>query len=132
MDWKVVVLHHSLYSVASHATEDDILQRRNELAPVFQILDIDVVLQGHDHVYVRSYMMNGLTPEVTDMVESSVTDPEGILYVTVNSASGSKFYTIQNDTFDYAAVKSQERIPNISHVEVSENSFRSPPTEPAI
>lgn len=124
VDWKVVVLHHSLYSVASHATEDDILQRRNELVPVFQDLDIDVVLQGHDHVYVRSYMMNGLTPEVTDTVESSVTDPEGILYVTVNSASGSKFYTIQNDTFDYAAVKSQERIPNISYVEVSENSFR--------
>ena len=124
VDWKVVVLHHSLYSVATHAKESDILQRRNGLVPVFQDLDIDVVLQGHDHVYVRSYLMNGLTPEVTDTVESSITDPDGILYVTVNSASGSKFYTIQNDTFDYAAVKSQERIPNISNVEVSENSFK--------
>lgn len=48
--WKVVAMHHSVYSVANHATENDILQRRNELVPVFKALDIDVVLQGHDHV----------------------------------------------------------------------------------
>ncbi len=124
VDWKVVVFHHSIYSVANHAVESDILQRRNELVPVFEDLDIDVVLMGHDHVYVRSYMMNGLTPAVTASVESSVTDPDGILYITVNSASGSKFYNIQDEVFPYVAVKSQERIPNISNVEVTENSFK--------
>ena len=124
VDWKVVVFHHSIFSVASHAYDNDILQRRSELAPVFKELDVDVVLMGHDHVYVRSYMMDGLTPEVTPTVESSVTDPDGILYVTVNSASGSKFYSIKNETFEYAAVQSQEKIPNISNVEVTENSFK--------
>ncbi len=124
VDWKVVVFHHSLFSVASHAYDGDILQRRNELVPVLDELDIDVVLMGHDHVYVRSYMMNGFTPETTETVESSVTDPEGILYVTVNSASGSKYYNIQNAEFDYAAVKSQEKVPNISNVEVTEDSFK--------
>ena len=127
--WKVVAMHHSVYSVANHATENDILQRRNELVPVFKALDIDVVLQGHDHVYVRSYMMDGLTP-VTDAAEydtaekNSVTDTDDILYITANSASGSKYYTIQNQEFPYAAVKSQERTPTYSKVSVSDGQFQ--------
>lgn len=127
--WKVVAMHHSVYSVANHATEDDILQRRNGLVPVFKDLDIDVVLQGHDHVYVRSYMMDGLTP-VTDAVKydtaekNSVTDTDDILYITANSASGSKYYTIQNQEFPYAAVKSQERTPTYSEVSVSDTQFQ--------
>ncbi|MGB8451796.1 MAG: S-layer homology domain-containing protein [Anaerocolumna sp.] len=126
--WKVVVFHHSIYSVANHATESDILQRREEYSPVFKDLGIDVVLMGHDHVYVRSYMMDGLTPEVERNADnsplSSVTDPDGTLYVTANSASGSKFYTIQNQVFPYSAVQSQENVPNISNVSVSPTSFK--------
>lgn len=60
--WKVVVFHHSIYSVASHSLESGILTRREELVPVFKDLDIDVVLMGHDHVYCRTYMMDGLDP----------------------------------------------------------------------
>ena len=45
--WKVVVFHHSIYSVASHSLESGILTRREELVPVFKDLDIDVVLMGH-------------------------------------------------------------------------------------
>ena len=91
---------------------------------VFKELDIDVVLMGHDHVYTRSYMMDGLTPVVTEQVESSVTNPDGILYVTVNSASGSKFYRIKDSEFAYATVKNQENIPNISNIEVTGTSFK--------
>ncbi|MBD9197919.1 MAG: hypothetical protein EGQ09_12845, partial [Clostridiales bacterium] len=127
--WKVVAMHHSVYSVANHATENDILQRRNGLVPVFKALDIDVVLQGHDHVYVRSYMMDGLTP-VTDAAEydtaekNSVTDTDDILYITANSASGSKYYDIKNETFNYAAVKRQEKTPTYSKVSVSDSRFQ--------
>ena len=69
-------------------------------------------------------MMDGLTPVVTEQVESSVTNPDGILYVTVNSASGSKFYRIKDSEFAYAAVKNQENIPNISNIEVTGTSFK--------
>ena len=132
IQWKVVTFHHSIYSVANHAVESDILQRRNALVPIFEELDIDVVLMGHDHVYVRSWMMDGLTPITesdkytdtnNDGIPESVTDPDGILYVTANSASGSKFYEIQSTQFPYAAVKNQEHTPNISRVDVTEDSF---------
>ena len=132
VDWKVVTFHHSVYSVASHAVDGDILQRREALVPVFEDLDIDVVLMGHDHVYVRTYMMDGLTPitesdKYTDQdgdgIPESVTNPDGILYVTANSASGSKFYTIQSTKYEYSAVQNQERVPNVSRVDVSEDAF---------
>ncbi|MFR8873728.1 MAG: hypothetical protein ACLVHV_09875 [Oscillospiraceae bacterium] len=66
--------------------DDDILSRRDTLVPLFQELDIDVVLMGHDHVYTRSYMMDGLTPMTDASIYDSenydsITDPEGILYV---------------------------------------------------
>lgn len=132
--WKVVGFHHSIYSVASHAEDDDILQRRQQLSPVLKELDIDVVLMGHDHVYCRTYLMDNQTP-LTDAsyydadsidangVYHSATNPDGILYVTTNSASGSKFYTIQNTVYAFSAVQNQERVPNISRVDVSDNSF---------
>lgn len=126
-DWTVVTFHHSIYSTASHESDNDIIQRRAELAPVFTELGIDVVLMGHDHVYTRSYMMNGTDPVVPadGTVPESVTDPaEGeVLYVTANSASGSKYYSIHNKDFPYAAVMNQESTPNITNVEVTDSSF---------
>ena len=127
VSWKIVVFHHSIYSVASHAMDSDILQRRNDLAPVLRELDIDVVLMGHDHVYTRSYMMDGLTPMTDaaiydDADYSSITDPIGILYVTANSASGSKYYNISGQ-YEYAAVQNQEKVPNVSYVEMDDSHF---------
>lgn len=125
IDWKVVVFHHSIFSAASHSQDNDILQRRAGLAQVFKDLDIDVVLMGHDHVYVRSYMMNGTTPSVTESLQYEAENPSGILYVTANSSSGSKYYSILgNASTEYAAVKDQKNRPNFSSVEITENSFK--------
>lgn len=124
--WKVVTFHHSVYSTASHTQDSDIIQRRNELPPVFSDLGIDAVLMGHDHVYTRTYMMNGTNPVKTDNVESQVVNPgEGeVLYLTANSASGSKFYSIQNYDYPFAAVKNQESVPNITNVKVTDTSMQ--------
>lgn len=123
--WKVVNFHHSIYSVASHAVETSILNLRNNLVPVFDELEIDVVLMGHDHVYVRSHMMKGLEIAENTTDKSSVTDPDGILYLTANSASGSKFYNIKSEiNMDFVSVKDQSKLPTISNVEVTDNEFK--------
>ena len=44
--WKVVSFHKSIYSVASHVTESDIVTLRNGLSPILSQLGIDIVLQG--------------------------------------------------------------------------------------
>ena len=130
--WKIVTFHQSIYTVASHYHNDN-TQRREELAPVFDSLGIDVVLQGHDHVYCRTYMMDGLEVSKNenytygngeDKAPTAVTDPTGILYVTANSGSGSKHYDIKtNVEFPYSAVQNQEKVPNVSKVTVSDTQF---------
>ena len=123
--WKIAVFHHALYGATYHALEDNVKQLRNTLAPAFMDLGIDVVLTGHEHVYTRSYMMDGLTPDTSNGVQSSVTDPSGILYITANSSTGSKYYDIYTGAaFEYAAVINQEKVPTFSNVEISANTFK--------
>ena len=130
VDWKVLTFHHAIYSVASHAKDDDILDRRQYIPKLVKDNGIDAVLMGHDHVYVRSHIMNGTEPiiEWKDGVEgkapSEYLNPKGALYITANSGSGSKFYRIQNEEFDYAAVQNQEKVPNYSEISVTDNTFK--------
>lgn len=129
-NWNVVCFHKSMYSVASHVTEGDIVQLRTGLSPIFKQLGIDVVLQGHDHVYARSYIMGGEDGMTADVQKNedgtALTDiyqPDGVQYVTLNSGSGSKFYKITNEAFTYTAVQNQEKVPNYSKVSVTPDTF---------
>ena len=128
--WKVVSFHKSIYSVASHVTESDIVTLRNGLSPILSQLGIDIVLQGHDHVYARSYIMggeSGMTADVQKNADGSalteVTNPDGVQYITMNSASGSKFYKITEEAFEYTAVQNQEKVPNYSVANVTKDAF---------
>lgn len=128
--WKIVVFHQSIYSVASHVNDGNIAELRTGLSPVFAENDIDVVLMGHDHVYARSYMMGGETGMEADIQKDAegnalteFMDPEGVQYVTLNSASGSKYYNITQELFEYTAVQNQEKTPNYSCAVVDEDSF---------
>ncbi len=95
--WKVLVYHHSVYSVADHAQDSDNIQRRKDLPATFSKLGVDLVLQGHDHSYARSYLINSNTKADADEKpgQADVFAGEGgVLYVTANSASGSKYYDL--------------------------------------
>ena len=56
--WKVVFLHHSIYSAATrrggHGGERSVLTLRALLEPIFVRGGVDLVLAGHDHHYGRS------------------------------------------------------------------------------
>lgn len=121
--WTVVTMHHSLYSAAFHSVEQDVIERREALAPAFSELGVDLVLAGHDHIYTRSYLMDGTTPagDLPAQEQSGVTlaAEEGqVLYVTGNSASGSKFYD-EDASSPEAAIKDQSNQPQYTDVDVS-------------
>ncbi|WP_295254175.1 metallophosphoesterase [uncultured Catenibacterium sp.] len=129
--WKIVVFHHSIYSSASHASDNDILARRDTLAPMLSENGIDLVLMGHDHVYTRSMLMDGSTALKEELFDKNgqpiheVTNPKGLTYITANSASGSKYYEFTNNlTGDYIAVKNQEHTPNITKLDVTDNQLK--------
>lgn len=119
--WKVVMFHHSIYSSASHSTESTINTFRNNLYPVMDKYDIDVVLAGHDHDYTRTFQMEGGVAQ--NAVESSVTNPVGTLYITANSGSGSKYYELKSPNTSYEAARWQGKVPSYSNLEVTNDSF---------
>lgn len=95
--WKVLVYHHSIYSPAAHAKDGDNKTRRVDFPTTFSKLGVDLVLQGHDHSYSRSYLIkNGekADPKEQPGAADVYPGPGGVLYVTANSASGSKYYDI--------------------------------------
>lgn len=128
--WRVVTFHHPPYTVARHALDDYITDMRSTLVPILKENKIDLVLNGHDHVYTRTHVMDGTKPIIEwengeeGKAPNEYVNPKGIIYVTTNSASGSKFYDIKQDKkFEYSAVKNQEKVPNISNVKVTDNSI---------
>jgi hypothetical protein len=95
--YRVLVYHHAIYSPASHANDGDNQQRRRDFPTAFSNLGIDLVLQGHDHSYSRSYAIkNGQKANADEQPGASDVSAGvgGVVYVTGNSASGSKYYDL--------------------------------------
>ncbi|NLP84190.1 carbohydrate-binding protein [Microbacterium sp. CFH 90308] len=125
--WKVLAFHHSIYSAAVHATDGDVIDRRNNMPAKISELGIDMVLMGHDHHYTRSYLIKDgqlANPDEQAAAAEVVAGPGEVLYVTANSASGSKYYNL-NTGIDlwWSSVRNQERVRNYSAVEVTDESI---------
>lgn len=124
---RIVLLHKSIYSSADHALDVDVLAFRDGLVPAFDELDIDAVLMGHDHAYVRTYQMKGdaVVGEINYNEEGAAVDPDGTIYFTGNSASDSKYYDMREPSVyeRYSAVALQLEEPTYMNVEVTGNSL---------
>lgn len=57
--WTVVFFHHPPYTKRAHDsdTEEELRRIREELVPVFDKYKVDLVLNGHSHIYERSYLI---------------------------------------------------------------------------
>ncbi|MGN6240659.1 MAG: fibronectin type III domain-containing protein [Cellulosimicrobium cellulans] len=125
-EWVVVTFHHSLYSQAFHTRDADVVRLREALSPVFSELGVDVVLAGHDHIYTRSYLMEGTTPVVPATAPAPgdvLTPADGqVLYVTGNSSTGSKYYAYDGQK-PWTAVWDQSQVPTYAEVDVTPTSF---------
>jgi 3',5'-cyclic AMP phosphodiesterase CpdA len=76
--WKLVSFHHPLYPSHPKRSNDHLLQAWGQVIDKHQV---DMVLQGHDHAYLRTHPMRG---------GQRVTPSDGTYYVV--SVSGTKFY----------------------------------------
>ena len=96
---KIVVLHKALYSNGSHYDDKDVKAMRKQLCGLLPDLGIDIVLQGHDHVYLRTDVMDN--NKVVKAEEQKITfggreytaklNPEGTVYV-ISACAGVKDY----------------------------------------
>jgi predicted phosphodiesterase len=60
--WLIACMHQPFHSGGYHPTdeEDGAQKRRNDWLTVLENNGIDIVLQGHNHVYERSYLVDNL------------------------------------------------------------------------
>lgn len=79
--WTIAAIHQPVYSTGRRR-DHPVLQ--NLLIPVFDKYSVDLVLQGHDHTYGRTYKLKKGT-RVAD-------NEKGTVYIV--SVSGPKFYSI--------------------------------------
>lgn len=54
---------------------------------------------------------------------TNVTNPDGILYMTANSGSGSKYYDLVQTQQSYIAARWQEDVPTYSIIDITDNTF---------
>ncbi len=57
-DWKIAFFHHPIYSSGERHGSDTAL--KDQLEPLFQKYSVDVVFNGHDHVYERIKSQRGI------------------------------------------------------------------------
>ena len=119
--WTIVGFHKAIYSGASHMNDNDVIDARQYWAPLFAELDVDVVLQGHDHVLSRGFVDaagNNARSTQGDVMNYRITGSRAYaankpanapLYYEGNCASTLKFYSASsyrnntNDGSEYLA-----------------------------
>jgi VCBS repeat-containing protein len=82
-DWQIVVTHVPVYAVHSDTTAAKV---REDWEPIFQKYGVDLVFEGHQHVYSRSYPLS----------DGVIDYEQGIPYIM--GAAGSKFYSSADET----------------------------------
>jgi 3',5'-cyclic AMP phosphodiesterase CpdA len=100
--WLIAVLHKGPYTTSNHAEDADIMGEngvRALVAPLFNQIGVDLVLQGHDHIYARSKpIADGAAVEAQTTAETLngmpieyAVKPEGTVYV-IPATAGPKVY----------------------------------------
>ncbi|MBE6772372.1 MAG: hypothetical protein E7547_09570 [Ruminococcaceae bacterium] len=124
--WKIVVLHKAPYSNGSHYDDGEVEGIRSQLSALLPYLGVDLVLQGHDHVYLRTDVLNAnaVVPTKTKTTTYNGLDyltkynPNGTIY-SICGTSGVKVY----HTKDAAAT--DEKFPRAEAIVDVENSMFS-------
>ena len=117
--WRIVCSHYSPYN-----SYQDYLENAKRIRPYYLSFtskyDIDLVMCGHDHSYMRSNFIqaDGSYKEY----ESPAVNPEGTMYLTLSSSSGSLFHnpTAQNE----AAVAKKLKKPQVTDIQITDNSLK--------
>ena len=88
-DWKIVFMHKSPYSLGKDAKWPDALYLQESLASTLDKCDVDIVMSGHDHMYLRTKALN-----------NNKVSEDGTVYVLAGTA-GAKRYEVRSFLADH-------------------------------
>lgn len=114
--WVIVGFHQSLYSGAEHIVDSHIISTRKFWSPLLAELGVDVVLQGHDHVYARGFVTAQGTNAGLTVTRNAFPAGSGApLYLTGGESGAVKWY---NDR-EYAVQQGDPLAPNYGFLEIN-------------
>jgi len=124
--WTVLGFHHSIYSTATHWDDLDVKRLRKAIPPVAARNDIDLVVSGHDHIFNRTFLMDGEGKRVKGSEAGAEEEKEDgqTLYLTLTSSSGSKFYDYVPG-LDWEGKSVHNDVPAFTRVRVSDEALRA-------
>ena len=121
--WRVAFFHHDVYGTGHHAADDDNYLLQGAFGAIADKFEIDVVFNGHEHYYGRSYNM--LNNEIVDLDYSkkSVVDPDGTVYITTASAGGRNRVYDEPYSYPWLAFSYMSDEITYSEVEFTDTTF---------
>ncbi|CAM3546036.1 DUF2341 domain-containing protein [Marinicrinis lubricantis] len=96
--WVILSLHKGVYTTANHVNDADVMSLRKILVPLIDELDIDLVLQGHDHILAKSKSLV-YDPEGTASAAIADTDT----YVEISNGKRIEYAMNPNGTYYFIA-----------------------------
>ena len=120
--WRVAIFHYDVYGTGHHAVSDDNYYIQGAYGAILDKFDFDVALNGHEHVYGRSYNMYENEIVDLDYTKNYAVDPEGTLYITAASCSGRNRTDEEND-FSWLNKVYMSKTLTYSELEFTENTF---------
>ncbi|MCR5691532.1 MAG: metallophosphoesterase family protein [Eubacterium sp.] len=119
--WRIALFHHDIYGSGYLHSNRSAANMRILFAPLMDEFKIDLAFSGHDHSYVRSYPIFDGTALKSST--SSYENPQGTIYLSLGSSSGSKMYGLADPMQYYVAERSNHTIPTFSTLEVTADSL---------
>jgi hypothetical protein len=98
----VALNHRGLFSTSFHSEDSDVLAARAALAPLFDQYKVDLVFNGHDHEYERTYPITAGSP--ASGAPNVQPAGQGTTYV-INAGAGAEPYAVGTSAVAYRATK---------------------------
>ena len=97
VDFIVVFFHHCAYSTTvAHASEGGV---RNQWVPLFDKYGVDLVINGHNHIYERADVLKGGVSKKTPIGATVHPETDGTTYVTAGAAGRSLYNFAVPDSY---------------------------------
>ena len=107
--WRIVVMHQDIYGSGLDHSDSDGVILRTQLTPIYDANHIDVVLQGHDHTYARTYQLTSDGRKHADFQEYKAAgqsgQQHGVLDTALKNGAVKDAYASQNLCYTIADMK---------------------------
>jgi hypothetical protein len=125
IDWIVIVHHEHPYASTKNETIHTAYKWKEAYNPLFEQYNVDLILQGHQHNYQRTYPIkynsnSPANPIITDRNTIMYINPEGQIYLTVGTG-GFSHHSLNGNKAPYL-VTTQDEVYGFLNIDITNNN----------